>query len=449
MLKLSLKQWEAWGYLTDNKTSEILYGGGAGGGKSYLGCIWHIDRRVRYPESRGLIGRATLTSLKGSTLVTYFKVAKLMGYKIGRDFVYNANSNIIKWSNGSETILKDLDYKPSDPDFISLGSTEFSDIFLDEANELTQKAFDIANSRIRWMLHDYGLIPKALLTANPGPGWLKEKYVSDKDGKPVTLEPYQQFVRALVTDNPDEQFTSLYRQQLNRMASEYDKARLLFGEWEVEPSNNSPFAFQFNPTYHVSDRAVFRPDKPLIISIDFNLQPFAVTFGHFWQDSSGVHDWTFDEAEISQGSIPAMVDLIKSRYGKSLWSAEVTGDFMGRRGDISQRDNASLYTQLARGLGLSDRQIRLPKEGNPTHENSKADVNFVMWKSTQMGSKWDVIVNPNCRNLVRDFKSVQWDDLKGEIKKRDRNDLSQRADHIDTWRYKCNLYWRNFIKTAR
>lgn len=449
MLRLSQKQWEAWEYLTDNKTSEILYGGGAGGGKSYLGCIWHIDRRVRYPETRGLIGRATLTSLKGSTLVTYFKVAKLMGYQIGRDFVYNANSNIIRWVNGSETILKDLEWKPSDPDFISLGSTEFTDIFLDEANELTQKAFDIANSRIRWMLHDYGLIPKALMTANPGPGWLKEKYVLDKDGNEVRLEPYQKFVRALVTDNPDKAFTDLYRQQLERMASDYDKSRLLFGEWDAEPSNNSPFAYQFDPLHHVSPKAVFIPSKPIIISIDFNLQPFAVTFSHFWQDSEGVHDWTFDEAEIQQGSIPAMIELIKSRYGKYLFSTEITGDFMGRRGDLSQRDNASLYTQLVRGLGIPERQVKLPKEGNPTHENSKADTNFVLWKSKQTGSRWEKIINPNCKGLVRDYKSVQWDDLKGEIKKRDRSDISQRADLIDTDRYKINVYWRNFIKASK
>ena len=60
MIELSQKQSDAWHYLTDNETTELLYGGGAGGGKSYLGCLWHIDRRNRYANSRGLIGRAEL-----------------------------------------------------------------------------------------------------------------------------------------------------------------------------------------------------------------------------------------------------------------------------------------------------------------------------------------------------------------------------------------------------
>ena len=435
--------------LTDKQTTEILYGGGAGGGKSYLGCIWHIYNRLSYPLSRGLIGRAKISALEQSTLVTLRKVARLMGYQEGVHFKYNSQKHVITWGNGSETILKDLFLYPSDPDFISLGSTEYTDAFIDEANEITEKAFDIVNSRIRWMLHDYGLVPKILMTANPGPGWLKEKYVLDKDGNEVILEPYQKFVRALVTDNPDKAFTDLYRQQLERMASDYDKSRLLFGEWDAEPSNNSPFAYQFDPLYHVSPKAVFIPSKPIIISIDFNLQPFAVTFSHFWQDQEGVHDWTFDEAEIQQGSIPAMIELIKSRYGKYLFSAEITGDFMGRRGDLSQRDNASLYTQLVRGLGIPERQVKLPKEGNPTHENSKADTNFVLWKSKQKGSKAEFIINPSCKGVIRDFKIVQWDDMKGCIKKRDRSDVAQRSDYCDCQRYRINIYWRDYIKRTR
>lgn len=371
-----------------------------------------------------------------------------MGYQIGRDYTYNGNKHLIDWKNGSTTILKDLFLLPRDPDFIRLGSTEYTDAFIDESNEVTQKAVDIVNSRIRWMLDEYGLIPKLLLTANPRPGWLKEKYIS-KDGKLVELEPYQKVVRALLPDNPDTAFTKNYSTQLSRMSSEYDIARLLYGDWDAEPSNNSPFAYQFDPAYHVSDRAIFIPTKPIIISIDFNLQPFAVTFSHVWQDAQGIHDWTFDEAEIQQGSIPAMIDLIRERYGRYLFAAEMTGDFMGRRGDLSQRDNASLYHQLLKGLGMSVKQLKLPKEGNPTHENSKADVNFVLFKTKQAGSKAEFIIHPSCKGTIRDFRGVQWDDLKGQIKKRDRSNILEHADLIDSSRYKLNIYWRDFIKRSK
>ncbi len=38
----SEKQYMAWNILQDKIHTEIFYGGGAGGGKSYLGCAWLI-----------------------------------------------------------------------------------------------------------------------------------------------------------------------------------------------------------------------------------------------------------------------------------------------------------------------------------------------------------------------------------------------------------------------
>lgn len=213
---------------------------------------------------------------------------------------------------------------------------------------------------------------------------------------------------------------------------------------DVDGKTLNPFAFQFRPEFHVSEKAVFQPSKPIIISLDFNLQPFAVTFSHFWRDSQGVHDHTFDEAEIEKGSIPDMVDLIKMRYGKYLFACEITGDAMGRRGELSQRDNASLYIQLCRGLGIDERHLKVPK-ANPTHVNSKSDVNTVLFKSTKPG--FEFLINPSCKGVIRDLRSVQWDNLKGEIKKRKREDVTQRADLLDSGiRYKVHTYWQKYIR---
>ena len=63
-MKLTVKQTIALDYLEDNITNEVLFGGGAGGGKTALGCYFQIKRRLKYPETRGLIGRAVLKTLK-------------------------------------------------------------------------------------------------------------------------------------------------------------------------------------------------------------------------------------------------------------------------------------------------------------------------------------------------------------------------------------------------
>lgn len=438
VVELSVKQSRAWRYLEDNVTAELLYGGAAGGGKSVLGCLWHIHRRTKYAGSRGLIGRSKLSVLEGSTLVTLFKVASDLGYMAGRDFKYNQQKNIIVWKNGSISVFKDLFQYPSDPDFNSLGSTEYTDVFIDEIIEITQKAFDILKSRIRWKLGEFGLIPKILGTCNPGPGWVKERFII-KDNLPVILHPYQKFVKSLLTDNPDPVFKELYHTQLSQMASDYDKQRLIEGDWEAEREVTRPFMNQYKQEKHESRQAIFNPNLPLLISIDFNINPFAITFAHLWKDDKGEHFHIFDEIELKHGSMPVMIETIKSRYKNKLMSCMVTGDASGNKGEISQRDNASNYLQLMRGLNLSPKQLQVPKS-NPLHENSMADCNYLLFNFP------DFKINPlTCPNTCRDMRIVQVD-IYGKIIKKNRLDIAQQGDFFDTVRYSINTFLKQWIE---
>lgn len=447
-IRFSGKQRTAWHYLTDKNTTEIFYGGAAGGGKSYLGCVWHIFNRTTYAGTRGLVGRAKLSALEQSTLVTLFKVAEQMGYQIGRDFNYNSQKHLITWANGSQSILKDLFLYPADPDFISLGSTEYTDAFIDEGTEITQKAFDIVNSRIRWKLNDYDLTPKVLVTCNPSPGWIKDNYLTEPiTGNPILLKPYQRFVRALVTDNPDISFVKLYSEQLAKMHSEYDRERLLYGNWDMDRDVSNPFAFQWDQSKHTSMNVEFRRDRRLYISIDFNLNPFCVTFWHYWMDKDGYHLWGIDEAEIQNGSIPAMIQLIKSKYGHALFNVIITGDSMGNNRDIGRVDNSSHYMAIIKGLGLAESQLQVPN--NPTHVNSRADVNDLLWQAKQPGSRFEVLLHPdNMRMTCNDMRVVQCDAYGGIIKK-DRKDIDQRADYLDTTRSVINLLFKQIMMTYR
>lgn len=230
-------------------------------------------------------------------------------------------------------------------------------------------------------------------------------------------------------------FTSFDNPHLN--SQEIDEARTLLDdvtfrcEYMAEDVDVSirPFAYQWDEKKHVSDEPIYDWKKQLIISVDFNLIPFCVTFRHYWNDSKGAHYHIFDEAEIKQGSIPEMIDRIRNIYMVSLPTAILTGDAMGNRGDISQRDNASLYIQLLRGLGMRESQLRV--HGNPTHENSRANVNYILCHFP------DYKVHSKCKGLRRDFNNVQVDAF-GSIVKSNRNDLNQRADYLDTERYSCH-----------
>lgn len=228
-MELTKKQTIALDLLEDTSTRDLLYGGAAGGGKSVLGCYWHIKRRIKYPGTRGLIGRSELKALRETTLNSFFEVCKLQNLSVGKHFVYNAQLNIIKWFNGSETYLKDLYQYPSDPNFDSLGSLEITDAFVDECPQITERAWNVTKSRIRFKLDEYGLVPKILGTCNPSKGWTYNYFY--KLSKENKLPKGRRFVQALLSDN--RFISEHYRENLLSL-SKFDIERLLNGNWEYD-----------------------------------------------------------------------------------------------------------------------------------------------------------------------------------------------------------------------
>ena len=195
-MELLPKQENAVYYLKDNETKELLYGGAAGGGKSALGCLWLIEMCQTYPKSRWLMGRAKLKALKETTLNTFFELSSNLG--ITDQFTYNAQANVIYWTNGSEILLKDLFLYPSDPNFDSLGSLEITGAFIDECNQIVYKAWQIVTSRCRYKLNEFDLIPKVLGSCNPSKNWTyKEFYKRDRDNNLINTK---KFIQALPTD---------------------------------------------------------------------------------------------------------------------------------------------------------------------------------------------------------------------------------------------------------
>jgi hypothetical protein len=226
-LNLTNKQNEAAYYLKDNTTTEILYGGGAGGGKSALGVLWLMDMCTNYPDTRWLMGRSKLKSLKETTLNTFFELSTKL--EMSKLWEYKAQSGVILWHNGSEILLKDLFYYPSDPNFDDLGSLEISGAFIDEVNQINIKARNIVKSRIRYRLDEYGLMPKMLMTCNPSKNWVYKDYY--KPYKDKQLPKHRIFIPSLLEDNPH--ISKHYKDNLENI-DEVSKQRLLFGNWEYD-----------------------------------------------------------------------------------------------------------------------------------------------------------------------------------------------------------------------
>lgn len=223
---LEPKQSIALDFLEDHVTGEVLYGGGAGGMKTTLGCYWTIKNCLKFPETRWLIGRSKLKTLKETTLKSFFEVLKMQG--VGQEWYnYNSQTNQIRWRNGSEIFLKDLFLYPADPDFDELGSLEITGAFIDEASQITSKAKQIVKSRMRYKLNEYNIFPTLLMTTNPTRGFIYEEFYKPFiDGK---LPKNKQFVQSLAENNPH--LSSHYLNILDNL-DDSNRKRLLLGDWD-------------------------------------------------------------------------------------------------------------------------------------------------------------------------------------------------------------------------
>jgi hypothetical protein len=197
---------------------------------SRLICEWASKSCIRYPGIRALLGRSELKNLKQSTLLTLFEVLSDWGLKADVHYRYNQQESIVSFWNGSAIYLKDLATYPSDPNFDSLGSTEYTIAAIDEANQVSHRAKEVVKSRLRYKLSDFSLIPKLAMSCNPAKNWVyAEFYKPWKDGR---LPTGKAFVQALVTDNPH--ISPHYIEELKSLTDQAMKERLLHGNWEYD-----------------------------------------------------------------------------------------------------------------------------------------------------------------------------------------------------------------------
>jgi hypothetical protein len=415
----------------DRKVIEIFYGGGAGSGKSFLGCFWQINRRLLYPETRGFLGRNTFSDFKLTTFKTFINVWNSMfsNNPYGVTMYPNLHEKTIFFSNGSEILIKDLSYNSSDPEFNTLGGMELTDAFIDEVPEITRKAKEVIRSRIRYKLINDK--PVLMMSGNPTPNWVRDDYIQDKLNNPILLPPHIKFVSARLSDNPDPRFQETYRRTLETL-SYYDRMRLLEGDWSAMEAVENPFLYAWDDAKHIDNSIQFNPNMPVIFSIDFNVEPLCALVIQM----KGRDTFIVDQIRIENGDITKLCERIdmycpSSRRGL----IRVTGDSTGTRRNSYSMNNLSAFELIKRTLKLSDSQIVVPR--NPLHTNSRVDCNQAL-------HKLNIKVNAHkCPNAISDFKRVQWD---GEnIVKANRKDKDQQADHLDNFRNFVNAYLKPLL----
>lgn len=223
------KQKDAARFWIDNETSEIIYGGSKGSGKSYLGCKLIFADALIYPETHFFIARKALNDLRKFTIPSVHEV--FADWKLdGSYYKFNGQDNVFTLYNGSRVYLLEASYQPSDPLYYRFGSMQMTRGWIEEAGQFEEEAKNnLAASIGRWKNEKYGLKGKLLQTCNPSKNFLYKDYKANKEGR---LPEWKKFIQALPTDN--KKLDAGYLESLNRSLSKNEKERLLFGNWEYD-----------------------------------------------------------------------------------------------------------------------------------------------------------------------------------------------------------------------
>jgi hypothetical protein len=358
-INLLPKQTEAWNIYESKEITELGYGGAGGGGKTRLGCYLALAISEQYPGARGAIGRKELKTLRLTTLSEMFIIFAELGYKEGKDYVFKAQDNILKFANSSEILLLDTAYSPQDPEYTRFGSLNLTWGWVEESNETPEKGKSILKTRVgRYnTINGVEIKPFWLETFNPNKGHVYRDYY--KPWKENKMPPYRAFVRALPGDNPH--LPEAYIKNLER-ADKITKQRLLLGNFEYDSDERKLMTYDSimdlttntveNSTqrYLINDIARFGGDK--------------IVLGE-WESLTlvGLSVYKFQDIEITKDKIKEQITESKIPYSQTLSDEDGVGGgvidglkgtkgFMGGSSPLEIQDTFKLKKVVSNFINL-------------------------------------------------------------------------------------------------
>lgn len=239
-----------------------IISGAIGAGKTYPGCVKAFLATQRAPGARVALVRKQLSDLKSSTLNTLLKGDRETPPVIPPSYVVSHNKSEHKITvrtpgeETSEIIYSGLDKGKADRYPKKLGSTEFTDIFIDELEELDQDDFDYLLGRLRRpkLTQDGKRLQKQIFAAtNPGgpAHWAYRRFIN-----PEERPDHADVFFAKTEDNPF--LDDSYLETLKATYTGVMRDRLLKGKWVA--AEGQVFR-NFDRAVHEMDPEFFHKDE--------------------------------------------------------------------------------------------------------------------------------------------------------------------------------------------
>lgn len=452
---------------------EALYGGAAGGGKSFSLLVLPLLREFyKIPTFHGLILRRTFPELESHQIQEAHKIYPFFGAQ------YNQQKKRYKFPSGA---IIDFGHAEYESDIRKYDSAEYHYIAPDELTSFTEFQYRYILSRCR--TSDPRL--PAIVRSASNPGNIGHSFVRDRFVKPCPLggkilidentRLKRIFIQAFASDNPVlMNATPDYLQRLEFLPEAEKQAKLygnwwsfsgqVFGEFRTTPFPDEPSIAQ-----HVMEVEI--PSwTPKILTIDWGYQAAtyaswtalfpnkrAVIYREYNQVEKTVEQWTTDLVKMSKNDENLFLIVVDP----SAWQNRGTGTIIqlfidtwtklaGKIPDVVKADNDRIsgkmlvhdflrwraLPEVELGLGNYNKDVAntlLRLNGLEAYKNY---LQSFIPKSSTPEVLPRLLITPNCPILIETIPLCVYSDKKG-INGKNVEDVSEFSgdDPYDNLRY--------------
>ena len=393
---------------------EVLFGGAAGGGKSYGQLIDALLFALKYQGSKQLILRNTFPELQRSLVLVS---VTLYPTEVAS---YNQSRYVWQFINGSRI---EFGYLESDKDVQKYQSAEYDVIRFDELTHFTEFQYTYMISRIRGANNFPKQIKSSTNPGNRGHSWVKARFIDPMPPETVYTDANGRtriFIPAKVQDNkflidadPD------YIKRLDQLPEDQRRA-LRDGDWDTFEGQYFP---EFNREIHVIEPFKIPKDWRRYRALDYGLDMLAC----YWiavdsQNKSYVYKELYQDNLIISDAAKA---ILRVNGYDSIYSTFAPPDLWNRRQETGKsaadlfRENGVPFTRVSNDRVQGWYNL---KEWLKPYEDEQGILTAKL------------VIFKNCINLIRCIPQLQHDE-------KDPNDVATEPHEIthapDAIRYYC------------
>jgi phage terminase large subunit len=348
-----------------------------GSGKSQALCQEAIKLSYLNSGRLGLVGAPTYPMLRDATLTSFLEVLETnrIPYELNK-------SESVVWmkDTGSRILFRAVD------DFERLRGTNLAWFGLDELTYTTEEAWLRLEGRLRDPVASR-LCGFAVWTPK-GYDWVFRRFVRERvDGyEAILAAPFEN--RHVLEKIPD-----FYK----RLKSSYDPR---FFQQEVLGDLNLHAGLvyrAFDRNRNVRELHVSAME-PLYWALDFNVDPMSSVV----VQKAGQEMRVLDEIVLNRATTYEACEEFHSRYPKHGAGIVIYGDVSGKRMQTSGTSDYQIVRDYFRKAGYSNMHFKVP-QSNPSIRERILLVNAKLQSAAEQS---ELVIDPRCKELIRDFEEV-------------------------------------------